>query len=100
MSHERPESCAGRGRGAGEEGEHVAAVDGRVRWSRHAGSASTGSRSTSRTRKRNERERAPITIEARIAIDSGAAASSSSSTASREARWREIWPSRGTSPPR
>ena len=73
---------------------------GAVRLSRQAGSASTGIRSTSRTRKRNERERAPITIEARNAIDSGAAPSSSSSTASREARWREIWPSAGTRPPR
>ena len=67
---------------------------------RQAGRASTGSRSISRTRKRKERERAPITIEARSAIDSGAAPSSASSTASREARWRDAAPSRGTRPPR
>ena len=47
---------------------------GAVRWSRQAGSASTGRRSMSRTRKRNERERAPMTIEARRAMPSGTAA--------------------------
>ena len=80
-----------RRRRAGEEGEHVAPVDGRPCGSPATRAApSPGMRSISRTRKRKERERAPITIEARNATPSPARRRAARfSTASREPRWRE-----------
>ena len=85
MSHDRPvcrgSTVAARARNSSMSRPSI----GRVRLSRQAGRARTGSRSMRRTRKRNERERAPMTIEARSATDSGAAASRICSTASRDA---------------
>ena len=73
---------------------------GRVRCSRQAGSAMTGTRSTSRTRKRKERERAEMTIDARRATASGAASRSASSTSRRLARCGDAGAPAGTRPPR